>query len=312
MNHFAACRRAALLCGLIGIRSAAGGPFAPAAGQTNSTAIYKDSPEFTAWASGWTDYIVGAECSADWQVPERALGKAEGLVTYGVVSLGRGGTITLTFAEPITDGPGWDFAVFENAFNDNFLELAYVEVSSDGIHFFRFDNCSLTPTNVSSYGYVDPTDVDGLAGKYRGGYGTPFDLGQLAGVSPYFDSSRVGWVRLRDVVGDGTCTDNHGHVIYDPYPTMGSAGFDLDAVGIINVAIPCRISSPEPGKISLKWHAATNRTYRVEYTTSLVEPHWSALGPDVSGDGLDHEVSDVSPADGCRFYRIVTVRVPKQ
>ena len=55
-----------------------------------------------------------------------------------VVSLGDGGSITLTFAHPLSDGTGPDLAVFENAFNDTFLELAFVEVSSDGANFVRF------------------------------------------------------------------------------------------------------------------------------------------------------------------------------
>lgn len=37
--------------------------------------------------------------------------------------------------------------------------------------------------------------------------------------------------------GDGTYFDTSGDVIYDPYPTPGSAGFDLDAAGVIN-AVP--------------------------------------------------------------------------
>ena len=43
-------------------------------------------------------------------------------------------------------------------------------------------------------------------------------------------------VRIVDVVGDGFSLDSSGGVIYDPYPTSGSAGFDLDAVGVSNGA----------------------------------------------------------------------------
>ena len=41
-----------------------------------------------------------------------------------VVSLGEGGTITLRFEPPISDGDGDDFAVFENSVVEGFLELA--------------------------------------------------------------------------------------------------------------------------------------------------------------------------------------------
>ena len=50
------------------------------------------------------------------------------------------------------------------------------------------------------------------------------------------------YVRLIDVVGDGSTFDSfpaaYGgpHPIYDPYPTTGSSGFDLDAVGVIHYA----------------------------------------------------------------------------
>ena len=227
--------------------AALAGPYAPAAGQPGSTAIYKDDPAFIAWATGWVNYNPGTNVDEQWQTPEKALGKAEG-TSYDVVSLGRGGEITMTFDVPIANGEGWDFAVFENSFNDTFLELGYVEVSSDGVHFFRFDNDSLTPSPVGGFGSVDPTNVDGLAGKYRQGYGTPFDLAELADVSPMLDINNVGYVKILDIVGDGTYYDTSGDVIYDPYPTSWSAGFDLDAIGVIHTAAA---AVPIPGAVWL-------------------------------------------------------------
>jgi hypothetical protein len=41
-------------------------------------------------------------------------------------------------------------------------------------------------------------------------------------------------VRIVDVVGDGSARDSDGRVIWDPYPTILTAGFDLDAVGVIH------------------------------------------------------------------------------
>jgi len=208
--------------------------YPPAAGQVGSTAIYLDDPNFIAWADGWEDYVVGAQCDLVWQDPNKALGQALG-DSFDIVSLGRGGRITMTFAAGIGDGEGDDFAVFENAITDGFLELGFVEVSSDGIHFFRFENDSQTAGAVGSFGIIDPTDITGLASKYRQGYGTPFDLADLRDQSPLLDVNHVEWVRLVDIVGDGGSTDTSGDVIYDPYPTVGSAGFDLDAVGVMNL-----------------------------------------------------------------------------
>ena len=217
------------------------GIYHPAAGQPGSTALHMDDTAFLDWATGWLDYNVGTNVAANWHTPDKALGKAVGS-SFDIVCLGRGGEITLTFDTVIADGAGWDFAVFENSFSDTFLELAYVEVSSNGIDFFRFDNDSLTAGPVSGFGAVDPTDINGLAGKYRQGYGTPFDLADLAGVDPLLDIYNIGYVRLVDIVGDGSYLDTSGDVIYDPYPTVGSAGFDLDAVGVINtVPVPAAV-----------------------------------------------------------------------
>ncbi len=232
----------ALLGFLLTAAAAMAGSYAPAAGQPGSTAIYKDDPAFAGWATGWQDYVVGTNVDATWQTPDKALGKAEGTST-DIVCLGRGGSITLTFTNPIVDGTGYDFAVFENSFNDTFLELGYVEVSADGSSWYRFANDSQTSAPVDSYAMSNPmdaSDIYGLAGKYRQGYGTPFDLAESG-------LSAVSYVRIRDIVGDGSYHDTSGDVIYDPYPTSGSAGFDLDAVGVLNQAAPV----PVPGTVWL-------------------------------------------------------------
>jgi hypothetical protein len=211
---------------LLMISQASAGPYAPAAGQAGSTAIHMNDGALIAWATGWVNYIPGTHLDAKWKTPQKALGKAKG-DSYDICGLGRGGFITMTFDKPISNGTGWDFAIFENSFSDDFLELAYVEVSANGTDFFRFYNRSLTSQPVTGYGTVDPTDVDGLAGKYRQGYGTPFDLAAVG-------LSSATHVRIVDIIGNGAYFDSVNHVIYDPYPTSGTAGFDLDAVGVIH------------------------------------------------------------------------------
>jgi len=215
------------------------GPYPPAAGQPGSTAVSSASSAFIAWATGFTNYIPGAEVSSTYRKPERALGKSggdSGDPIFDIVSLGRGGSITLTFDHPIKNYEGWDFAVFENCLSDGFLELAYVEVSSNGSDFVRFENDSLTQNPVGAFGAIDTTDISGLAGKYRAGFGTPFNLGDLASedlvLNGTVNLSRITHVKIVDIVGDGSYRDTGGQVIYDPFPTTGSAGFDLDAVGV--------------------------------------------------------------------------------
>lgn len=141
-----------------------------------------------------------------------------------VVSLGVGGTIVLAFAEPgIVDGPGPDFVVFENAFwiggdpQDVFAELAEVSVSDDGDSWStfacdpaagvdgRWPGCAgWRPTLM-----YDPVAVQPLDPAETGG--DPFDLADLG-------LSGARFVRVRDLATEGD------------EPT---AGFDLDAVGIV-------------------------------------------------------------------------------
>ena len=232
-------------------------PYAPAAGLPGSTAIPHDSESIVAWATHVVSVSFGPEASEEFRNLEAVLGPA-GSSSPDVLVLGRGGSIVLEFMPGIADREGWDFAVFENAFRETFLELAYVEVSSDGVHFVRFPNYSLTADPVGAFGDVQPSFVDGLAGKYRSGYGTPFDLNLLAsayeaavkgegGFSaafadqlianyPSLDLQNVNYVRILDIVGDGTFPDCEGYPVYDPYPTIITAGFDLDAVGVLNTA----------------------------------------------------------------------------
>ncbi len=226
------------------------GPFAPAAGQPGTDAIHMDSSAFVSWAThievirGYiniadTTQIYDGSNRASYGLPEYALGKATGNYS-NVVSLGDGGMATLQFDRPIINGPGPDFAVFENGYGDHFLELAFVEVSTDGQRFVRFPAWSHTPVDaqVGGFGALNPTNIHNFAGKYRVGYGTPFDLEDLAD-STGIDLNNIRFVRIIDVVGCVDCgfesRDADGNIVNDPWPTpFHTGGFDLEAVGVIN------------------------------------------------------------------------------
>lgn len=224
------------------------GPFSPAAGQKGSTAISANDPSIVAWAVDYENFIRGERLYDQFNTPKKSLniaGNSDGNqygYIFDIVSLGEGGSITLIFDPPIMNGPGFDFAVFENSFDSSFLELAWIEVSSNGLDFFRFENISLTSSSVSSFGYIDPTNIYGLAGKYEQGFGTPFDLEsiQIAGFDTnLLDLNHISHIKVIDIVGDGNSFDSRHNVfinspIFDPYPTNSSAGFDLDAIGVIN------------------------------------------------------------------------------
>lgn len=228
------------------------GPFCGAVGTEGCTAVKYDDSRIKGWATGCT-VVRGSSNLLDPDAAPVTYGTENDAVgpatssTMDVVSLGDGGSATLTFATPIANGDGYDFAVFENPFNDSFLELAVVEVSTDGEHFVRFPATSLTQTDyqiTDNNGGVDPTFINNLAGKYRVGYGTPFDLEELRD-SANIDINNINYVRVIDVVGSidpqyGTY-DAFGHLINDPFPTVTySAGFDLDGVAVMNDAVGIR------------------------------------------------------------------------
>jgi hypothetical protein len=208
------------------------GSFSGAVGTVGCEAISKDSAAFVAWANGNLTPVYGAEVEATWKTPAKAYGKATA-DPYDIVCLGNGGTITMTFPRPIRNGEGPDFAVFENAISAGFLELAFVEVSSDGVNFLRFPNRSEGTFEIGAFGTVDPTTLNGLAGKHEKGYGTPFDLSTLS-VSLLLDLENIRYVRIVEIIGNGNTRDSTDHRIYDPTPTTGSGGFDLEAIGVIH------------------------------------------------------------------------------
>lgn len=220
--------------------------FAPPAGEVGTTAIHKDSSSIIDWAAQVESFERGPEDITDpdgslasFGTPEEALFEAEGNST-NVVSLGDGGSITLSFNFSIRNEEGFDFVVFENSFSDDYLEFAHVEVSSDGERFVRIPSISNIPVEeqTGTYENTDPTLVHNLAGKYRQAYGTPFDLEDIAD-STGIDLNDVKFVRIVDVVGSidpvyGT-RDSEGNLINDPYKTdFESGGFDLDGVGVIH------------------------------------------------------------------------------
>jgi hypothetical protein len=178
---------------------------------------------------------------------------------WSFVGYDQPGYITLSFKSPIVNGNGADLVVFENAFVSNytipgtgsvegglFAELAYVEVSTDGLHFARFPSVSLTDDLVNRYGSVDVSNIYNLAGKsanaYGESWGTPFDLSDLLSdpyalqliADGYLDLDNIVYIKIIDIPGCGYYTDSLGNPIYDAWYTYGSGGFDLDAVGVLH------------------------------------------------------------------------------
>lgn len=219
--------------------------YPPDFGQPGSTAIHPTDSRFVAWATGATvergfvnisnpSLVVSGSNRASVGIPENAIGPANG----SIVSLGDHGEAILTFANPIINGEGFDFAVFENG-GPGFLELAFVEASSDGINYFRFPAHSLTQTTtqVGSFGTPLAVNLNNLAGKY-GSNGTPFDLSDIPD-DLLLDKENITHIKVIDVIGNidpqYATYDSFGNIVNESWPTpFNSCGFDLDAVGVIN------------------------------------------------------------------------------
>lgn len=239
--------KAVLLIGsLFASGAAAAQSYAPAAGLPGSTAVFKDSPQIVSWANGIEvqrglinianpNATAGGSNYATTGLEEDAVGYANG----DIVSLGDGGHAIATFFLPIVNGPGFDFAVFENG-STAFLELAFVEVSSDGVNYFRFPSHSQTQTQtqIGSFGTPQAEYLNNLAGKYSAQYGTPFDLSDLPD-NELLDKNSITHVKIVDVVGsidpDYATYDSFGNAVNEAFPTpFASGGFDLQAVAVIN------------------------------------------------------------------------------
>lgn len=160
--------------------------------------------------------------------PDIIYGEPKGGGVHGgsidVLSLGKLGSIVVGFdGGAIADGPGADFIVFENTFylNDDpqkpFKELGEVSVSDDG------DNWVSFPCKEDAFPY------DGCAGWRAVLAGSEpdvsaFDPATAGGDA--FDLADVGVERARFV----RIVDRSN------FGAGGNAGFDLDAVTIVNAA----------------------------------------------------------------------------
>ena len=196
-------------------------------------ALTAEDPRVIGWAEEVTALTLGEGLAEGAARPEEALGVAEGHPVRAL-SLGEGGRVTLRLSTPAADTPGADLGVFENSFNHTFLELGFVEVSSDGHTFARLPSAYLGEERLGPFGEQPPEQISGLAGSTQGGAAEGLDLASLAGHPAVemglINPQEINYIRVVDIIGDGRAHDTLSRPIYDPYPTALSAGFDLDGV----------------------------------------------------------------------------------
>lgn len=247
--------------------------FSSAQHNLDAEAVKADDTRISQWAAGctvargWLDIADKSQGYATAGTDQNATGP---LVAGNIVSLGDSGVAVLTFATPIRNVDGPDFAVFENGFlhpadsSLAFLELAFVEVSSDGVNYVRFPAAynGQDTAQIDNFTYVKGADYVNLAGRYIQGYGTPFDL-ELLRDSSAVDINNITHVRIVDVIGSldpavGS-KDAAGRMINDPYATaFASGGFDLSGVAVLNATTTNLPELNEIQNISLSPNPAAN------------------------------------------------------
>ena len=306
--------------------------FAPEAGVAGTTAMHADSSAFVAWATGCTverglQRIDKPESGvANFGEEAWAIGVPGG--TMDVISLGDGGSATLTFASPIYNGPGPDFSVFENGLVNAqdtticFLEIAFVEVSSDGENFFRFPAVTKVQDSAQLNGFacMHASLIHNFSGKYKAMYGTPFDLDEVED-NALLDKNKVTHVRIIDVVGtidpEYATYDSEGHIVNDPWPTpFGSSGFDLDAVGVIYDLAHYDVVENEtesvavyPNPVKDRLNVKAENLQSVEVYNLMGQLVMTATTPVMDMSGLNQGIYSVRiTADG----KTVTKRIVKQ
>lgn len=231
------------------------------------------------YATQVIDRTIGSQQQSGFTDPSLALGGPRGggsdSASIDTYNLGNGGSITLGFNDGDThrvifNGPGNDFVVSENAFYQNddphksFAEFMFVEVSTNGSDFARFPVYSSTLAAVGPFGTIDPDKTYCIAGVHpvyanvddntidpfdpAVAGGDAFDLNKLVNnplvTGGQVDLSHIHYVRLIDIVGDGSSFDAYGRPIFDP-TGPGIGGADVDSVAVVNGTF-----NPEPALIA--------------------------------------------------------------
>ena len=187
-----------------------------------------------------------------------------------VLSLGEGGSVTLGFDVTIADGPGVDFTVFENGFmfgSGHFAEVAFVEVSTDGMSFARLPSSYVGVQTPPDFSRMPLGTSDGIAGAlavvsnvFDGNTPSPFepvlsggdafDLAVLADhplvLAGTVDLAAIHFVRLVDAPSDGSSADTSGTPVWDSRNNAVAANSaDIDAVAVIQHTGTISAGQPE-------------------------------------------------------------------
>ncbi len=200
------------------------------------------------------------------ELPGIVLGPPEGFGTsrgsLDVVSLGNSGRIVVSFDDnAVVDGDGDDLVIFENPFIGGsllFSELAFVEVSADGLDWKQFPFDAGTGEGLAGREPVLANSDNGLDPLDEASGGDRFDLADVG----------LDYVRFVRITDAGDQIDDPGNHSFAG--TKG--GFDLDAAGAIHSTdLGCISGSvsrgglPAAARVVLLASAGEHRRHRITH-----------------------------------------------
>lgn len=93
---------------------------------------------------------------------------------------------------------------------------------------------------------------------------------------------------------------------------FGATGWYMDNVSVVDgftccTAIHPLIQSitPSNNEVAIRWNSVSNRVYRLQSNTNLVETNWANIPGDVIATGFSALKTDVMDDAGMKFYRVV-------
>lgn len=233
----------------------------------------------------------------------------------------------------VHDNSGTNLVPVARGYNFVWCKPAFVDASSDATNWARFPvtywNTDVlfqasVPDSPDHWLSQDATMIDGLAGRAVLQYGTAFSLSTLTNtpqvMSGLVDLSNIRYIRLTDVIGDGSTTDQFGNVIYSPYydgtqlpaliATLDSStdGFCLRGVAILETPTPTIGGAwmTQTGFLVNVSGLVSGQTYTVQTTTELAAAGWTnetSFAATGSSATLTNNVGNASR----KFYRIGVV-----
>ena len=106
------------------------------------------------------------------------------------------------------------------------------------------------------------------------------------------------------VVSNSTDTLVINGTVTDPCPGCADIPDVFQHADVIAVRLPT--PTIRTSEVEICWDTASNRTYQVQYRSSLTTNVWTYVGPPVIGDGSRSCFTDKVPVDQPqRYYRVV-------